>query len=809
MTRLYRHIFFVVLLFAGLEIQAQKITVYGTVTDANTKQPLSGVELLLTPGASVAVTNKKGEYKFVKIKSGSYQVALIHTAYKAVYESIQVDSTKTEFNFSLSPDVIQLNEVTITQADDNAFGISRLKSVEGTSIYAGKKSEIIKMDDIAANLAANNSRQIYSKVPGLNIWESDGAGIQLGIGGRGLSPNRTSNFNTRQNGYDISADALGYPESYYSPTTEAIERIEIVRGAASLQYGTQFGGIINFKLKKGAGDKKIQLVSRQTMGSFNFYNTFNSIGGTVKKWNYYVFHQYKKGDGWRKNSSFDSHTAYAAVSYSATEKLKFTLEYTFMDYLAQQAGGLTDQLFKQDPRQSVRSRNWFRVNWNLGAFIIDYKLSPKTTFNTRTFGLLASRDALGILSAINRADPLQERNLLHDKFKNFGNETRLLHRYTVLNKNAVFLIGTRYYQGLTDRKQGNANSSDGPDFYYLNPENLEHSDYDFPSKNFSVFTENIFYPSPKFSIVPGLRYEYIHTASQGYYKEEYRDMAGNIIFQQTLQDNRSSKRSFVLAGLGLSYKGSDKLETYANISQNYRSINFNDMRIVNPNSKVDPNLKDESGYSADMGVRGNIKQVFNYDVSLFYLSYKDRIGSVIMVDSVLFNTYRYRTNISDSRNYGLESFMEMDVYRLIRGEKAKTGISLFANFAWLDARYVNSKETAYENKKVELAPAIIAKAGVSFRRENFKATYQYAYTAEQYTDATNAEFTSNAVNGLIPAYYVMDFSLEYTYRWFTFAGGINNLSNTIYFTRRSEGYPGPGILPSDGRNFYVTLQLKI
>ncbi|MFY9311140.1 MAG: carboxypeptidase-like regulatory domain-containing protein [Bacteroidia bacterium] len=809
MIYLYRHILIALLLLAGFVLQAQKITVYGTVTDASTRKPIEGAELMLNPGASVAVTNKKGEFKFVKIKPGSYQVTLVSTGYKTAYENIVADSTKTEFSFSLTADVILLNEITITQGDDNAFGISRLKSVEGTSIYAGKKSEIIRMDDIAANLATNNSRQIYSKVPGLNIWESDGAGIQLGIGGRGLSPNRTSNFNTRQNGYDISADALGYPESYYSPTTEAIERIEIVRGAASLQYGTQFGGIVNFKLKKGAEDKKIQLVSRQTAGSFNFYNTFNSIGGTVKKWNYYVFHQYKKGDGWRKNSSFDSHTAYAAVTYSATEKLKFTLEYTFMDYLAQQAGGLTDQLFEQDPQQSVRNRNWFKVNWNLGAFIIDYKLSAKTTLNTRSFGLLASRDALGILSAINRADPMQERNLLHDKFKNFGNETRLLHRYTVLNKNAVFLIGTRYYQGLTDRKQGNANSGNGPDFYYLNPDNLEHSDYDFPSKNVSVFTENIFYPFPKFSIVPGLRYEYIHTASEGYYKEEYRDMAGNIIYQQTLEDNRSSTRAFVLAGLGLSYKGSDKLEVYGNISQNYRSINFNDMRIVNPNSKVDPNLKDENGYSADMGLRGNIKQVFNYDISVFYMSYNDRIGSVIKVDSALFNTYRYRTNISDSRNYGLESFMELDVYRLIRGEKAKMGISLFTNLALLDARYVNSKEAAYENKKVELAPSIIAKAGISVRKENFKATYQYAYTAEQYTDATNAEFTSNAVNGLIPAYYVMDLSLEYTYRWFTLAGGINNLSNNIYFTRRSEGYPGPGILPSDGRNFYVTVQVKL
>ena len=44
--------------------------------------------------------------------------------------------------------------------------------------------------------------------PGLNIFQNDDAGLQLNIGGRGLDPNRTSNFNTRQNGYDISAATL-------------------------------------------------------------------------------------------------------------------------------------------------------------------------------------------------------------------------------------------------------------------------------------------------------------------------------------------------------------------------------------------------------------------------------------------------------------------------------------------------------------------------------------------------------------------------------------------------------------------------
>src|SRR5687768_7865468 len=185
----------------------------------------------------------------------------------------------------------------------------KLRDIEGTSVYAGKKTELIQMNNINANLATNNTRQIYARIPGLNIWEYDHGGLQLGIGGRGLSPNRSSNFNIRQNGYDISADALGYPESYYTPSTEALDRIEIVRGAASLQYGPQFGGLVNFVMKEGPKQERVRFTTRQTVGSFGFFNSFNSVGGTIAhdKLNYYTFYQYKKGDSWRPNSHYDQH----------------------------------------------------------------------------------------------------------------------------------------------------------------------------------------------------------------------------------------------------------------------------------------------------------------------------------------------------------------------------------------------------------------------------------------------------------------------------------------------------------------------
>ena len=42
------------------------------------------------------------------------------------------------------------------------------------------------------------------------------------------------------------------------------------------------------------------------------------------------------------------------------------------------------------------------------------------------------------------------------------------------------------------------------------------------------------------------------------------------------------KREFALLGLGVNYKFSDKIELYGNISQNYRSVTFADISIINP-----------------------------------------------------------------------------------------------------------------------------------------------------------------------------------------------------------------------------------
>ena len=757
----------------------------------------------------LTTTNKEGFYEFITEKN-KMNIIFLLVGSQYIEREIEI-SAETELNINFQKQSKILSEVIIKGQKIKEFQLKRLKDVEGTAIYAGKKSEVILVDQSMANLASNNARQIYNQISGLNIYQNDDAGIQLHIGGRGLDPNRTSNFNTRQNEYDISADVLGYPESYYTPPSEAIKEIQIVRGAASLQYGTQFGGLINFIMKEPS-NKKIELITRNTVGSNKLYTNFTSLGGKAKKLSYYSYYNYKIGEGFRENSDYISNNFYIHLGYDISKKTILTGEVSYLKYLAHQAGGLSDNMFRINPLQSNRSRNWFGLDWLLFNLKIKHKLNDKSNLSLSFFGLDAERNSIGFrTNRVDQIDPYTERDLIKGNFNNHGIEIKFLNNYNFLNKKNVFVIGGRYYRSKSTSKQGPGSDLEDADFnFYLNkfPNYTNQSDYVYPNKNFAFFGENIIYISEKFSLTPGVRYENILTKSIGSFKQINLDAAGNVIYNNTNYENKESKRSFILLGLGLSLKTLKSLEIYSNISQNYRSVTFADISIANPAFAINPEISDERGFTLDLGLRGDIKDLISLDFTLFNLLYKDRIGFT-QKEFKDGSVKSERGNIGDAIIYGIESNIDFDINNLLI-KNDNMSLNYFINTALIDSEYTRSDENGVVGKKVEFVPNINLKTGIKYGFENFIFNVQYSYISNQYTDSSNAEEGNiSGIIGEIPAYSLFDFSFSYLYKNLRVETGVNNMANTLYFTRRATGYPGPGIIPSPPRNTYLTLQIKI
>ena len=698
----------------------------------------------------------------------------------------------------------------------------RMPEIKENVLFSGKKNEVLKLSNINGNFSTNNAREIFSRVPGVTIWENEGSGIQINVGVRGLSPNRSWELNTRQNGYDISSDVFGYPEAYYNPPLEAVETIELVRGGSSLQFGPQFGGMLNYVLKRET-KKKFSFETQNTVGSYGLMSSYNAIGGNFEKFSYYVYNHSRSADGWRENSEYTVRNTHAFAEYRFTENTKVSAEYTNMDYQMQQAGGLTDEQFDNNPQQSARERNWFGTPWNVFSINFDTKITDNFTSNTKLFGLIGERNSIGFTATPNVEDAINpatndfaNRRVDRDYYKNFGLENRNIYKYKLGKINNNLAFGVRLYKANTQRLQDGRGTT-GSDFD-LSIDGRYVRDLDFTTENVAVFAENQFKLTEKLSVTPGVRYEYIQNTGEGRF-----GISGGT---DVAFPNKTISRSQPLFGLGLEYKFRTT-NIYANITQAFRPVLFSDLTPPAVTDVIDPNLKDASGFNADVGFRGTFKNYLNFDFSLFYLSYNNRIGNIrqFVNNDTAQGTYIYKANLGETVNKGIEGFFNLNFTKLFEIDKPYGNLDFFASVSFIYSRYKDFKsftttgtapnvtitETNLSGNRVENAPRYIHNFGLSWGNNNISATMQYRMSGRVFTDANNTKSPSaNGVTGMLNDYRVFDLSTEYKFlKNYNIRAGVNNLLDENYATRRASGYPGPGILPGEGRTFYISVGAKL
>ena len=698
----------------------------------------------------------------------------------------------------------QLKDVTIVGRNSKS-DYQQIPEIVGTNIYAGKKNALIVLDNVQGNIANNTMRQVLAKVPGIHIWESDPSGIQIGIAARGLSPNRSWEFNIRQNGYDIAADPFGYPEAYYNPQLQAVQRIEIVRGQGALQYGPQFGGMVNYILKNGSEiNQAFEFETQQTIGSNGLINSFNAIGGKKEKVNYYSFYDQRNGEGWRNNSQFVSKAGFGSVTYHFTKKLSLNFELMHSHTRSQQAGGLTDVQIIQNAKQSFRSRNWMDIKWTTPAIHIEYEMNEKSRWNTKIFGTIGDRNSVGFLHSILVKDSINtatnqfnNRIVNVDQYRNYGLESRFITDYFIGEMKNTISTGIRLYTGSTHRL-ADGKGSTGSD-YDISIEGLYPRAIQFRSNNAAVFVENIFRVTQKLLIIPGFRYEWLEGSAAG---SNGFSANGAFINLQNITRNRN----FVLGGIGSEFHLTNTTEFYANFSQAYRPIQFANLQAPPTTDLIDENLKDARGYNLDIGYRGKIKNYLQFDLSGFYLKYNNRVGTITPLGA----NYRLVTNVGASTSKGLETYIEFNPIRAF-SNSVHSDLILFSSYSYTDARYSgNHKDANTKGKKVQNAPQDILRTGVSFGYKSFLVTTQLSHVAAAFSDANNTNTPSaNGNIGIIPSYSIIDLTASYKYsKKINIKAGINNMNDNRYFTRRAGGYPGPGALPADGRNFFLSIGAK-
>ena len=678
--------------------------------------------------------------------------------------------------------------------------------VQGTYIFSGKKSESIDLTQIPADIANKTGRHIFAKVPGVFVYDMDGAGNQVNVAARGLDPHRGWEFNIRKDGIITNSDMYGYPASHYSMPLESIAKIELVRGTGSLQYGAQFGGMLNYTTKQGDTTRPISFESINTVGTFNLLSTYNAIGGKLGKLKYYAYFNKKSRDGYRDHEHTNSEGQAIILTYEPTTRFSIRAEWTRSKYLYRIPGPLTDSMFLADPTQATRSRNYFSPDIHVPSITMNWSVGPHTRLQLVTSAVLGARNSVQFDKLANVQDTINAATLQYnnrqvdiDRFNSYTAEMRLLQDYMLGSLSSTVAAGIQYMNNDLHRTQLGKGTT-GSDYDLTLVEPGWGRDVHLKTKNIALFAENRFRLLKNLSVNVGARIESGGT-----------DMIGTIVYYPDNELPVSIDHEFPLFGANFSFKPKSNMELYGGISQAYRPMLFKDLIPGSVYEKVDPGIKDAEGYNAELGWRGSWK-FLRWDVNGFILEYKDRFGTLAETDDAG-NFYTYRTNIGNSFTKGAEIFIQADWFLA-----KKLGLSIFTSTSLLDARYTNAivksgnENIDIDGNKVETAPRIITRNGASIRFKKLSFSVLYSYTAESFADPLNTVEPNKATGavGLVPSYNIVDINSSVRIsRNLEARINVNNIFDRQYFTKRPSFYPGPGVWSSDGRNGSITVIVRL
>lgn len=696
----------------------------------------------------------------------------------------------------------KLNEVEVKSK--RLYDINRLPESSGTNLWSGKKNEVISLGGTNANIAEKTGRQIFAKVPGVFVYDMDGSGNQMNISTRGLDPHRGWEFNIRRNGSITNSDMYGYPASHYSIPMEAVDRIELVRGTGSLQYGAQFGGMLNYVTKAPDSTRAFGLESITSVGSYGLVSSYIAASGTMGKFQYATYYSKRVSDGYRTNSETQYDAQSVQLIYAPLSTLKLTAELSRSNYVYHIPGALTDDQFKKDPRQSTRSRNYFNPEIYVPSFTLDWQAGKNTKVSWLTSAVLGYRNSVMFDRPANVQDVIDPvtnqyaaRQVDIDNFNSYTSELRLLHHYSLRNVESKLVAGVQYFNNdLHRRQQGKGTTGSDFDLKVTDPEFGR--DMHLKSTNIALFIENKFQLTKALALTPGIRYESGHS-----------DMTGIISYYEADEVPNTIKHKFPLLGLNAQYGAQQGYTIYAGWSQAFRPVIFKDIIPASVYEQADKNLKDAYGYNLEAGFRGNSK-FLRWDVGVFHLQYNNRLGSQAMRNAQD-EFYIYSTNIGNAATTGAEIYSEY-----VAPLRKQIAFSVFTSTALFKGRYTHARIRSGEDNvdvsgnKLESVPEIITRNGLTLRSKFGSVSLLYSYVGDSFADALNTVAPSaNGAVGLVPGYGLFDINSTLVIRQVTIRVNVNNLTNQSYFTKRPSFYPGPGIWPSDGRSLVVSVGFKV
>lgn len=700
-------------------------------------------------------------------------------------------------------------EVVVEAESDEFVQGPFLPAVEGTHINSGKKSFVIDLDEFP-KIENNNYRQALAKTPGLFLSEETTPLVSIGY--RGLNPDRVQFTQVLKDGIPIHADQFGYPEAYYTPPLDTVDRIEFLHGGAALMYGPQPGGSLNYITHRPQLDRQFSFGTLQTFGSDNYYSTFSYLDGTIGRVGYYGYFNHRETEGFREsNSEVRLNAGSAKLVLDATTDSRWILTIDGYQERHGEPGGLTFATggnavnYNEDRNATSRFFDLFELERYFASLAWEKDFSERTRLTMTSWGgyyrRFSSRQNGGGFGTLPTGPNANTTTNQLQEFYTAGFEARLRHDYEFWGGTSTIAGGVQLYHTDSPRqdRRGQSNNDRGG---MLRMESHRHIYYA------PVFVENRFQWGA-LTITPGIRFENIWQGVKENINVD-KEAAGTPLGNEDTYD-------FVpLFGLGAEYEVAKQTSLCANVSQAYRPKIFTQAVPTGGTQFVPEDLKESKAWQYEIGFRGNPMPWLSWDVSGFVLDFDDQIGTVALPGG--FSTVE---NVGRALHYGVDIFSELDLIGLIdamqnpalsppTGKDASPAatlsslgerfgsLSLYANATLLNAEFVSGPQ---EGKRPRYAPDYLVRAGLIHRwRDRFKLAFLGTFVGDSFAD------DANSPERAVPAYMVWDLTAEVkVYRdTVSLIGGINNVFDEDYYARITD----VGIDPAYRRNIYAGFSIR-
>lgn len=337
----------------------QEGSVGGIVRDSATSNPLPGANIVLEGSRKGAATDYRGYYKLDGLAPGTYTMTVSHVGYKILSRTIDITNSMTEtMDFFLSEQPYMASEAVIT---GTRYEVLRKTTPMSVSM--------VSREEIEQSGETNILPVLSSRTPGMFVTERGitGYGVSAGSAGRisirgvGGSPN--SRVLVLIDGQPQFMGIFGHPlpDSYLASDAE---KAEVVRGPASVLYGSNaMGGVVNI-ITRGKQTDGLSLEANGGYGSWNSYKASANAGYKIKRWSVFASGNKEHTDGHRLNSAFDILNGYLKTSYDLTPRLRVTADVSLAGFDATDPGPVntTDTTYVSNPHWQDILRGYTSVS---------------------------------------------------------------------------------------------------------------------------------------------------------------------------------------------------------------------------------------------------------------------------------------------------------------------------------------------------------------------------------------------------------------------------------------------------------------